>query len=235
MSKWMIYTLMSLILFLGVFFRFYGLSEIPPGLYPDEAMNGNNALEAITTGDFKWFYPENNGREGLFINIQALSIWLFGNEPWALRAVSALFGTLTILGIYFLTKELFYKKERAELIALLAAFFLAASYWHLNFSRIGFRAITVPFFAAFGIYFLLKALRKGALSDTVLAGLSLGLGFYGYIAFRFIPLIAAVPIGAALLSWWRRRESGPCAPCVITLFLLITLAVVTPLGIYFYQ
>src|SRR3989338_7450549 len=188
MSKWMIYTLMSLILFLGVFFRFYGLSEIPPGLYPDEAMNGNNALEAITTGDFKWFYPENNGREGLFINIQAISIWIFGNEPWALRAVSALFGALTILGVYLLTKELFRERSSksetlnpkqirnsddpnskpfrifkirnwslfrisdlefrisyGEYIALLSSFFLAVSFWHINFSRIGFRAIMVPF------------------------------------------------------------------------------------------
>ena len=70
-------------------------------------MNGNNALEALETGDFKIFYPENNGREGLFINIQALSLKVFGAEPWALRIVSAIFGFLTVLGLYFLARILF--------------------------------------------------------------------------------------------------------------------------------
>ena len=54
-------------------------------------MNGNNALEANATGEYKIFYPENNGREGLFINIQAASIAIFGNHPWSLRIVSVLF------------------------------------------------------------------------------------------------------------------------------------------------
>ena len=77
--------LILVILALGIFLRFYLITQIPPGLYPDEAANGNNATEALKTGAFKVFYPENNGREGLFINIQAASIWLFGEHAWALR------------------------------------------------------------------------------------------------------------------------------------------------------
>src|SRR3989338_6337276 len=45
----------------------------PPGLYPDEAMDGNNALSALHTGDFKVFYPPNNGVEGLYANIEAMT------------------------------------------------------------------------------------------------------------------------------------------------------------------
>jgi hypothetical protein len=75
-------------------------------------MNGNNALEALETHTFKTFYPENNGREGLFINIQAIFlkflIPLAGQtEPWMLRLPSAIFGILTVLGVYLLTKEIF--------------------------------------------------------------------------------------------------------------------------------
>src|SRR3989344_1810889 len=169
-----------LIVIIAAFMRLVNLPTIPPGLYPDEAMNGNNALEALETREFKVFYPENNGREGLFINIQSVSLALFGNEPWALRLPSALFGILTVLGIYFLTRELFntelsdnpninagnlrlsdnHKLIRSEYIALLAAFLLATSFWHINFSRIGFRAIMAPFFLTWGIYFLLLSLRK---------------------------------------------------------------------------
>ncbi|MDO8600928.1 MAG: glycosyltransferase family 39 protein [bacterium] len=250
------------ILILGAFFRFYSINEIPPGLYPDEAMNGNNALEAIHNTDFsakggpalgwKIFYPENNGREGFFINIQALSVWLFGNEPWALRVVSAIFGTFTILGVYLVAKELL----NSEMIALLSSFFLATSYWHINFSRIGFRAITIPFFSAFGIYWLLKGLRTGKISSVALAGIFIGLGFHTYIAFRFMPFVLAVPILWYIIRWLKERranlqptnypasaeasagrqlQANSCIPCAIILFLFVTFVVALPIGWYFLQ
>src|SRR3990167_10534307 len=141
--------ILFLILTVAVFFRFYQLSSLPPGLWPDEAANGVDALKALDTNDFKIFYPANNGREGLFINMQALSIWLFGATPFALRVVSAIIGTLTVLGLYLLAKQLFDKK-----IASVASFFLAISFWHVNFSRIGFRAIMLPLIMVFTFYFL---------------------------------------------------------------------------------
>src|SRR3989344_3790498 len=95
------------VLIIASFLRLYNLTELPPGLYPDEAMNGNNAQEALDSGNFKVFYPENFGREGLFINIQALFIRQFGHYPWVLRLPSAIFGILTVLGLYLFTKELF--------------------------------------------------------------------------------------------------------------------------------
>ena len=74
--------LLILVMIVAGFLRLYHFTTVTPGLYPDEAMNGNNAIQAIQTGDFKVFYPENNGREGLFINIQALFLKFFGvNEP----------------------------------------------------------------------------------------------------------------------------------------------------------
>ncbi|HBI25629.1 MAG: hypothetical protein UT41_C0001G0253 [Candidatus Wolfebacteria bacterium GW2011_GWC2_39_22] len=161
------------IIIIASFLRLYNINGTPPGLYPDEAMNGNNALEALSTGQFKTFYPENNGREGFFINIQAISIALFGNVPGALRGVSALFGIFTVLGVYFLARELFlparktHKEDgfettlqRHEKIALLAAFLIATSFWHINFSRIGFRAIMAPFFMTWGTYLTLMIARK---------------------------------------------------------------------------
>ena len=224
------FILLILIIILSSFFRFYLIRDFPLGLYPDEAMNGNNALEALTTGKFKVFYPENNGREGLFINLQAVSLKIFGNEPWALRIVSAVFGILTILGIYLLTKELFKKGA----VALLAAFFLATSFWHINFSRIGFRAILLPFFATFGLYFLLKGLREGKTTSLVWAGVFTGLGFHTYLAFRFMPFVLAIPLLWYLWQWWKGRM-GKCIPCAVALFILVILVVTLPIGFYFFQ
>ncbi len=216
-----------LILIMAAFFRFYQLKTLPPGLYPDEAMNGNNALEAIKTGDYKIFYPENNGREGLFMNIQSLSVRIFGNEPWALRLVSGIFGILTVLGLYLLAKELF----KSEFIALSASFFLAASFWHINFSRIGFRAIMAPFFLVWGFWLLWKLLRSLASKwkqgfFAILAGVVLGLGFYSYISYRLVPFLCLIPL------WTLLKNKKFLA---IILFVLGTVIAVLPLLNYFYH
>src|SRR5260221_9689295 len=181
---WLVFS----VLIIASFLRLYHITSLPPGLYPDEAMDGTNAQEALRTGQFKVYYPENNGREGLFMNVQAVFLKVIGkNEPWVLRLPSALFGILTVWGLYFLGKELFGKK-----IGLLAAFFLATNFWHINFFRISFRAITAPFFAVWAFYFLLLALRlarektdsKKHRYFALLGGIFFGLGFYTYIAYR---------------------------------------------------
>ncbi len=249
------------IVVLGAFLRFYLITEIPLGLYPDEAMNGSNAQEAWATGHFKVFYPENNGREGLFINLQAISLATFGPTPWALRIVSAVIGTLTILAIYLVAKEMFTKENvipaqagiqkrntawipdqvgNDRMIGLLAAFFLATSYWHLNFSRIGFRAIMLPMMACFGIYFLLKGLRRGKPYDLILAGLFTGLGLYTYIAFRFMVFVFAMPVIAAIIKWRRERravagEKSHCIPCSLALYVFVAVIAIIPIGLYFVQ
>ncbi|MDP3762777.1 MAG: glycosyltransferase family 39 protein, partial [bacterium] len=228
------------ILVLAVFFRFYDLKNVPPGLYPDEAMNGNNALEAIAHKDWKIFYPENNGREGLFINIQSAFIYFLGNKPWVLRLPSAIFGTLTVLGLYFLSKLLF-----AERIALLASFFLAASFWHINFSRIGFRAIMAPFFLVWALYFLLRFYKNEGSNfsqtlSAVFGGIFFGLGFHTYIAYRIVPPLLLTLLlspdalrgrGSALATGERRS----CFPCILALFLFFAFIAALPLGIYYLQ
>lgn len=95
------------IMAIAVFFRLWKLDSIPPGLYPDVAINGNEALEALKSGNFKLFYPENNGREGLFINLISLSFAVFGVSIWSIKIVAAIFGILTVLGVYLLTQEVF--------------------------------------------------------------------------------------------------------------------------------
>lgn len=59
--NWKIAGVLVLILVAGSFLRVFGFSELPPGLYPDEAMNSVNALEALRMGQYKPFYVENTG------------------------------------------------------------------------------------------------------------------------------------------------------------------------------
>ncbi|MBI4059467.1 hypothetical protein HY406_00175 [Candidatus Giovannonibacteria bacterium] len=246
-----------LIVLLAAFFRFWDLKHVPPGLYPDEAMNGSNALEAIATKEWKVFYPDNNGREGLFINIQSAFIYFLGASPWALRLPSAVFGTLTVLGLYLLAEILFRSKSqtetrdlefgisRGEFIGLLSSFFLATSFWHLNFSRIGFRAIMAPFFLVWGLYFFFRFYKDTGsnASQTLSAafgGLLFGLGFHSYIAYRIAPLLLVVPLLAkskfpARPAGGQNPNSKSCFSCICALFLFFAFIAALPLGLYFFQ
>jgi hypothetical protein len=240
--------LLVIIIIIAAFFRLYNISETPPGFYPDEAIYANNGVEAWETGDFKVFYPENNGREGLWPNIIGFFIVKFGHEPWVPRVVASIFGILTVVGIYFLARELFRENSkfqapnskqiqnsnnqnsksfgiwnlgfgisRGDTIALLSSFLIATSFWHILFSRIGFRAIMAPFFLTWGLYFLLLSLNKTTFSSnihekiknqkskikitnqnskiiifSIVAGIFYGLGFYSYIAYRATPLLILI-------------------------------------------
>ncbi|OGF72532.1 hypothetical protein A3E06_03990 [Candidatus Giovannonibacteria bacterium RIFCSPHIGHO2_12_FULL_44_42] len=154
----------ALIIFIAIFLRLYDLKAAPPGLWSDEAMNGVNTIQALEGSDWKVYYPENFGREGLFINIQAIFVKFLGHEPWVLRLPSAIFGILTVLGLYLMTRELFRLSANSESssnkrIALFTSFFLATSFWHIIFSRMGFRAIMAPLLLVLAFYFLFRGMR----------------------------------------------------------------------------
>lgn len=227
MTRKQVFILLITIVALASFFRLWNLTSTPPALYSDEAINGNNALEASETGEYKTFYPENNGREGLYINIMAFFLKVFGNESWALRLPSVIFGILTVLGLFLLTKELFKK----ESVALFASFFLAASFWHINFSRIGFRAIMAPAFLVWSVWLLWKTLENEAPRftwklglKTGIAGILFGLGFHSYIAYRVAPLLLIIPF----IIFLKKKKAK-----LFLLFLLGAVLAALPLVIYF--
>lgn len=222
--------LLCLIIGIAAFFRFYQLDRIPPGLYPDVAINGTEAIEGLRSGQFKLFYPENNGREGLIIWLDALSIYLLGASVYALKFPAALAGVLTVVGIYFLGKELFGRK--GECASLLASLFLATSFWHVNFSRIGFRAILAPLCLVFAFYFFIKGFRTKKNLWQIPAGLIFGAGFYTYISFRLaVPLLFTALAGWFLYYW---RGKLPLNFLRASSILLIAVfAASLPIGLYF--
>ncbi len=204
---------LAAVLALAAFLRLWRLQELPPGLYADEAMDGNNALEVLETHRFQVFYPEDNGREGLYVNVAALSIACFGNQAWALRLPATLFGVLTVAGLALLGAEMF-----GDSIGLLAAFFLATSFWHMLLSREALRAIAAPCFLVWSLYLLLAARRRTIV--LVLAGVVYGLGFYTYIAYRVTPLLMALVLRR--VGWKRAAQ-----------FVGAAVLTAAPLAVYF--
>jgi 4-amino-4-deoxy-L-arabinose transferase-like glycosyltransferase len=183
--------LLLLVLILAGFLRFYRLNDAPPGLHEDEATDGNDAWEAWRSGHFRVFYPENHGREGLSINLQAVVLGVTGSHsPGALRWAGALLGTLTVLGVYALAREVI-----GEEVGLLAAFLLAISFWHINISRFGTRPVAAPCFLVWSLVLLwlaVRRLQRGVRDGWVVAiacGVVYGLGFYTYTPYRLTPLL----------------------------------------------
>jgi 4-amino-4-deoxy-L-arabinose transferase-like glycosyltransferase len=215
------------ILIIAIFLRSYHFTSTPPGLYPDEAADGNNAVQAAETNRFQVFYTEDNGREGLYVNLIAvfLKVWPI-YQPWVIRLPAAIAGVLTVLGLYFLVSELF-----GFDVGLLAAFLLATSFWHIDLSRIGFRAILSPLFLTWALYLFIKALRAGeskkAWFYSIAAGIVYALGFYTYIAYRITPLLFLVfiPFFRKNPGFWKRS----------IIFIVATFIVATPIGLYFVQ
>lgn len=187
-KKKIIWGLLLAILLAAFAVRSYNISNLPSSIYPDEAQNGVDAQLANSTGNYKLFYETNNGREGLFINLQAMSIKYIGNTVFGLKFWSIIFGTLTVLGVFLLTSELL----QNQIAGLVGAYLIAFSYWAINFSRIGFRAIMLPFILSWAFYFMFKGLRTKKYSDFIIAGFIYGLGLHTYIAFRVSPLILIV-------------------------------------------
>lgn len=192
--------LLSAIILLALLVRFYNIDQVPSGIYPDEAVNGIDAYKVLHgLQPFQWFYPDNQGREGLFMNLIALSFSAFGISVFSLKCWSILFGALTALGTYFLTKEL----TRSKKAGLIAAFLVATSFWAINFSRISFRANMLPFVLAWSSYFLLLGLRLKNFWPFVVGGLVFGVGMHTYIAFRIAP---AIFIGFFFFVWISRER-----------------------------
>ena len=216
-----------LVVLLALFARTYHLSTLPPGVYPDEAVNGIDAITANAAHHWKVFYENNNGREGLFMNLIALGFHFFGISVVTLKMWSVLAGTLTALGMILLGEELLASRRGG----IIAGFLTATSFWALNFSRISFRANLLPFVLVWTIFFLIRGIQKKKIIDYVFAGIFFGLGVHTYIAFRIAPLILVVLLAAFIVN---RRKFFATHWKEILAFSLATVLVALPILADFY-
>ena len=228
----------------AIILRLYSLESVPRGLLYDEAYNSSDALK-ILDGERPIFLTGNFGRESLFIYLQALSIAILGQTTFALRLVPAVIGILTVVAAYLLVQRMFNSR-----IALLSCGWLTISFWHVIFSRMGLRSISLPLFLAVGFYCLWRGLegirRQVEVSPAppqpsnlnrpkpaiwfALGGIVIGLSLYTYSTARFAPfLILALALYLALLHRQLFRKALPGLVLALALATLVFL----PQGIFF--
>jgi 4-amino-4-deoxy-L-arabinose transferase-like glycosyltransferase len=202
---------LAIIIFLALFLRLYRLADFPTGLNADEAAIGYNAYSLLETGKDEFGHPWpinfqsfNDWKPGLYFYLVLPFVKILGLSEWAVRLPSAILGTLTVLLVYFLVKELS-GEEESQGWGLAAAFILAVSPWHLHFSRGGWETNAATFFMTAGVLFLFKALKKPKF--YFLAVFLLLAAMFTYHSARVVvPLFG---LGWLFLNWqkiWKRKN-----------------------------
>jgi len=168
--------------------------------YFDEIYHPRNAWE-IANGQF--MYPTVHPLLGT--EMIALSILLFGNNPFAWRLPGALFGSAMLVLFYCLLCELTDRKR----LALTGTFLLACDFMHVTTSRIGTLEPMSVFFILLMFHFMIRYARTSfyqvpfekTLLILLACGISTGLG----IAVKWTACYSAVGLAIILFHTLYRR------------------------------
>ena len=188
------------ILFIASFLRFWQLGIVPVGVTHDELGYIYNSYSIAKTGknvfgEFLPFLTWVNKIGWPFLPVPIyFSIpffWLFELSATVGRLPSAVLGVMDVLLLYILVKQIFNKTG----LALLAAFFLAISPWHLHFSRSAYDPNFALFFYLLGIVIFVFEIKRGRM--PIFSPISFGLAIFSYrgMSVIFLPLIV-------ILAWY---------------------------------
>lgn len=218
------------IILIGFFLRFYLLGVNPPSLNWDETSIGYNAYSVLLTGKDEYgnfmplsFRSFDDYKPPVYVYLTVPSIAVFGLNAFAVRFPAALFGTLAILVIFLLVREIFdvFPSKGRDRIALISAFFLAVSPYHLQFSRAAYEGNVGLFFLMLGTYLFLVGLRKKTM--LIFSSLVFTLSAYSYHSFRLIlPLYL---LGLATVFYKDVFKNKSIAFISIILFILLSLPI----------
>ncbi|MCC6904846.1 MAG: glycosyltransferase family 39 protein [Anaerolineae bacterium] len=214
--------LLTAVLLLGAALRLSALRAVPPGLQHDEIFYAHDAT-TVLHGKLHLFFPENQGREPLFIYLLALSLSSLGQNALAIRLPAAFCGLLALALTYRWAGAAFGWRT-----AIYTILFMAIGFWPLWLSRTGLRVTTLAPLAALAGWLLTRAAQRPSVKRFVLAGLALGLCFYSYPAAYVLPLVVAGWLVA--LAFFARKQAARLWPGVLLIPGVAALCFV-PLGL----
>lgn len=198
------------IVLVAALLRLAFLNVIPNGFQQDEAAAGYDAYSILKTlhTQYDQFLPlfsktyegtvtdydESNYR---FLLIPFISI--FGLNEFTTRLPAALIGIFNVLTLYYFAREFFNRR-----IALVSAFFMAISPWHIQISRIAFRTVLFPCIFCLALFLFFKSLRDR--KYLPFSGLCFGICLYTYTSARvFVPLFLLGLLYIYREELWRNK------------------------------
>ncbi len=216
---------LGVILVLGFILRFYQLDLQPAALLDYEGTTGLSGIE-IMEGN-RAYHPllwsfiarpiMNTYSVPFFAFPLALFFRIFGVSIITLRSLSALFGVITIAASYGLVRQ-----RGSRLLALLSAFFMAISTWHIVISRAGLALSLTPLYAIIIGWLLLKAFESRRWRYFFIAGIGLACYWLFYMVGKIMLLVSA---GLILHQIILTKEFLKRHWVSLTLFILIILLI----------
>ncbi len=208
-KKTRLFVLPVLILLIAAFARLWNFGEAPPGLQHDELFKAQEGRWIIENGDIRIFYPSNQGHEGGYVWLLALSYALFGANVVMVKMPALWCGLVTVALLYRFTYD--YYGYRA---AVIASGLAAVSFWAIFNSRVGLRAVSLPLVTLIVLWGVWRLCfyrchdERRRWRIALFTGAALGFSIYTYTS--SIVLFVAYPIFVAALlalraSIFRRR------------------------------
>jgi len=178
------------------------LERFPVGFTADEAAQGYTAYSILKTGKDEWgvklpLNPRSFGdfKAPLQTYLIIPSISIFGLSELGVRLPNAIFGSLAVIIVYFLAKELF----SSSLLAFSSSLLLAISPWHTSLSRGAFEANLTTFFLPLGVLFFLWGLKSPNL--LLVSAFFFGVNLLTYHSAKFV-----TPLVLVTLVFQKREE-----------------------------
>ena len=149
----------------------------------------------------------------------AISIGIFGKTALAVRLISVITGTLSVLAVYLFAREIFDKK-----VAWIAAVLLATLPVHVHFSRMGVDNIIDSLTTPLMLWLLLRGARHSSRLSFLAAGILAGLCFYTYPGSLLAPTFGILALGIYALRTrgFLRAQARHLVPFALAATILIT-------------
>jgi 4-amino-4-deoxy-L-arabinose transferase-like glycosyltransferase len=221
------------LVFIAAFFRLYRLDSQPGSLWLDESLTALNALEIIDgkpaplwgmTSLDRW-RPDWVKTSNLYLYFVLGVFKVFGTGYFGLKAISVLPAIAGIIAGYFLFKAL-----AGRSVAVLAAFLLAVSQWHVTVSRWGWDALLMSLLQLAAYWFLIRGVQSGGKRYFLGGGLLIGLCLYTYVA-SWIAL--AIALAFLVIRAARDRAEALSRIRELALFVIGCAIVFAPLGAHY--
>lgn len=197
-TPWKKYVFIGILLVaLYVVSRLTNLTKLP--IFTDEAIYIR--WSQIGSRDSSWrFISLVDGKQPLFTWIMMVYLKVIKIDPLAVgRLVSVSAGFVSLVGIWFLTKELFRKNS----IAFIAAFLYIVSPFTLMYDRLALYESLVSAFTIWNLYLAIVFVKRPRLDIAMIMGLTLGAGMLnkssGFLSLYLLPF-------TLLLFDWKGKD-----------------------------
>lgn len=193
----------TMVMLFAAFMHLYLITSYPPGLDPDAAQDGLDALKPARYDVWPFYITINSNPDPTYIYTAAATTALFGAHALSMRFASVAYALWGLAATYACLAELGRGSFDAPLrraIALFAVAALAASQPFAFFDRMALRFITQLPVQMLAVWALARAARTSSSRMWLLAGGLAGFTQYTYPSARVLPLLLLLVLLIKLLQ-----------------------------------